>query len=242
MAEFAVMPKADYLDACDAIREKTGKPELIKSGGMAEEIRSIQSGEDALAEVEALIDESEVLDSTEGTVEEKVDKLIHFVEVFKNTFGLNFYDADSLTHIDFCIDWLGGAYGTGTIEFQYTNNLERIKGIDCSKLSSIRNLFNSSNIKIIDEPFDVSKFSEWSMAGAFSNASKLTKIRFIAECIKNSLSFASCSLLSAESIQSIIDGLAYTEKTKILTLPSNIIEILTEEQQNSIFATNTQLA
>lgn len=44
MAEYAVMPKADYLDACNAVREKTGGNELIKSGEMGARIRSISGG------------------------------------------------------------------------------------------------------------------------------------------------------------------------------------------------------
>ena len=43
MADYAVMPKADYLDACNAIREKTGGTDVIKSGEMGAKIRAIES-------------------------------------------------------------------------------------------------------------------------------------------------------------------------------------------------------
>ena len=44
MADYVVMPKADYLDACDAIREKTGGTDVIKSGDMGAQIRAIETG------------------------------------------------------------------------------------------------------------------------------------------------------------------------------------------------------
>ena len=46
MADYAVMPKADYLDACNAIREKTGSTAVIKSGDMGTQIRAIKTGGD----------------------------------------------------------------------------------------------------------------------------------------------------------------------------------------------------
>lgn len=41
MSENAVMPLTDYVAACDAIREKTGSTELIKSGEMPQNINSV---------------------------------------------------------------------------------------------------------------------------------------------------------------------------------------------------------
>lgn len=43
MADYAVMPFADYQDACDAVREKTGGTESIKSGDLGAQIRAITS-------------------------------------------------------------------------------------------------------------------------------------------------------------------------------------------------------
>lgn len=44
MTDYVIMPKADYQGACDAIRAKTGKTDLIKSGDMATEIEEMQTG------------------------------------------------------------------------------------------------------------------------------------------------------------------------------------------------------
>ena len=41
MTEYVIMPKADYQNACNSIRAKTGKTALIKSGDMASEIDGI---------------------------------------------------------------------------------------------------------------------------------------------------------------------------------------------------------
>ena len=46
MTIYAVMPRADYLDACNAIREKTGSTDVIKSGDMGTQIRAIKAGGD----------------------------------------------------------------------------------------------------------------------------------------------------------------------------------------------------
>ena len=48
MADYAVMPIADYEDACDAIREKTGSTELILSGDMAHKIQEISAAVPAI--------------------------------------------------------------------------------------------------------------------------------------------------------------------------------------------------
>lgn len=44
--KWAVMPEDDYKDACDAVREKTGGTDPIKSGEMGAQIRAIKAGGD----------------------------------------------------------------------------------------------------------------------------------------------------------------------------------------------------
>lgn len=41
MTDYAVMPKADYVAACDAIREKTGDSEVIKSGELISKLNDV---------------------------------------------------------------------------------------------------------------------------------------------------------------------------------------------------------
>lgn len=51
MSEYVIMPKADYVAACNAIRTKTEKTDLIKSSDMEPEILSIASGGGSSADV-----------------------------------------------------------------------------------------------------------------------------------------------------------------------------------------------
>ena len=45
MAEYIMMPKQDYKDACDAIRSQTGSTDLIVSGEMADKILAVSNND-----------------------------------------------------------------------------------------------------------------------------------------------------------------------------------------------------
>lgn len=64
MSEYVIMPKADYIAACNAIRAKTGKTDLIKSGDMEPEILGITTGGGSSEDVRYVTFMSE-----DGTVE-----------------------------------------------------------------------------------------------------------------------------------------------------------------------------
>lgn len=51
LTDMVIMPGADYQDACDAVREKTGGTDKIKSGNLGAQIRAITGGEDLDAEL-----------------------------------------------------------------------------------------------------------------------------------------------------------------------------------------------
>lgn len=44
LTDMVIMPGADYKDACDAVREKTGGTDAIKSGVLGAKIRAIPTG------------------------------------------------------------------------------------------------------------------------------------------------------------------------------------------------------
>ena len=67
-------------------------------------------------------------------------------------------------------------------------------------------------------------------------------IEFVAETIKVSISFINVNLLSAESIQSVIDGLATVTTAQTLTLNATVKAKLTEEQLATITNKNWNLA
>lgn len=66
----------------------------------------------------------------------------------------------------------------------------------------------------------------------FYNCKALVEVRFVAETIHWSISFADSPLLSAESVQSIIDGLAPVTTVQTITFHKNIA--LSDEQKQTI--------
>lgn len=66
----------------DILREKSETTEELDfyAGDFSQTAESIETGAEARAEIETLIDESGVLDSTEGTATEKIEQLIGFAQ------------------------------------------------------------------------------------------------------------------------------------------------------------------
>lgn len=72
---------------------------------------------------------------------------------------------------------------------------------------------------------------------AFADANKLVDLKFVKETLKISITIPSAKL-SAESIQSIIDGLATVETQQKLSLNSVVLDKLTTEQYSTISEKN----
>lgn len=77
---------------------------------------------------------------------------------------------------------------------------------------------------------------------AFYNCINLVHIKFVEKSIKVSIAFAQSPLLSDESIQSIINGLATVETAQTLTLHADVKAKLTESQIAQITSKNWNLA
>ena len=252
----------DLTAIADSIRAKSGTAESLNfPNGFVSAIDSLATGGGDTEAIEQMIDESGVLDSTEGTVEEKVEQLVEFAG-FKEALLYRFY---SYTSVDNCFLRMGikklprldfsektvlqscfretpffegyeyyinsGKCTNASNAFQSTPMFKYLKGIDLSAATAVGGMFNASGIETIEEPINFSKISSASTSTAFNGASKLKEIRFFCECIFYSITFGS-SYLSAESIQSIIDGLAYVETAQTLTLHKNIV--VTDEQKATI--------
>lgn len=203
-------------------------------------------GGGGLEEIEQMIDESGVLDSTEGTATEKVEQLIdkaeweelfyeqskrwssHFNDLFSGFAGEKiprlFYEtATNLRNFLFnCRGIKSIDYYLETpkcTDFQRmfcnTSNLKTIVGFSTIKATNLFECFYESAIESIQEPLDFSNVVN--NTRCFS-CSHLKEIFFVKESIKISISFTS-SDLTAESVQSIIDGLAYVTTAQTLTLP-----------------------
>lgn len=110
---------------------------------------------------------------------------------------------------------------------------------DTSKITQYAAAFvNRSTIQTINCEFDFS--SATNVAELFSGCSGLVDVRFKTNTLSLSISFLNSSKLSAESVKSIIDGLADLTggTSQTLTLNTSILLMLTDEQYAVISGKN----
>lgn len=102
--------------------------------------------------------------------------------------------------------------------------------ISCTKLKEIKGTLDVSRVV--------------SFISVFDGCVALEEVRFLEGNIFKSISFSNCSLISGESIQSIIDGLAdlTDSDTQTLTLHATVKSKLTETQIAQITSKNWTLA
>lgn len=151
----------------------------------------------------------------------------NYAEVFNGLVNASFMNSN-IDRIDF---YIANPFTSHNNLFRNTRNLKYVKGINMSNSTAIRFMFSGSFIETIEEPLDFSKVNDTTSGFACDH---LTEIRFVSGTIKTSINFNRCSKLSAQSIQSIIDGLATVTTAQTLTLNSAIV--LTDEQKASITA------
>ena len=157
----------------------------------------------------------------------------NYAEAFNALYSASFMNA-TIERIDF---YIANPFTTHNGCFRGTKNLKYLKGINMSSSKNMGLMFSGSGIEIIEEPLDISQVTQTLNAFACDN---LTEIRFVSGTIKISIDFSRCAKLSAQSIQSIIDGLATVTTAETLTLNSAII--LTDAQKASITAKGWTLA
>lgn len=232
-------------------------------------IEKAQSGGGGTEEIENLIDQSGVLDSTDGTATEKVEQLIDKAEDEKlwyktserltNIVGFfansnlicppksNFINgksanifaqAASFEYIDYYLDLKTSNIFTKA--FYGCSKLKTMVGINTSKGVDMREVFYGCvELETIQEPLNLG--SATNCTYMFHNVLKLVNISFVPETIKVSITIPS-PVLSAESIQSIIDGLATVETAQTLTLNTDVKAKLTQTQLDTITGKNWNLA
>lgn len=235
---------------------------------VAELIEKAQSGGNT-DELEAIIDNSGVLDSTEGTVEEKVEQLVEksadengwykTSELLTNIVGFfasstlicppksNFINGKSaqifaqntaFEYIDYYLDLKSS--NVFYRAFFRCKKLKTMVGINTLKGIDMRDMFfDCAELETIQEPLNLSSATDCQYM--FHNTPKLTNISFVEETIKVAIEFPS-AVLSAESIQSIIDGLATVETAQTLKLHADVKAKLTQTQLDTITGKNWSLA
>lgn len=157
----------------------------------------------------------------------------NYKEVFNALYNASLMNSD-IERIDF---YIANPFTSHNGFLRNTKKLKYVKGVNMSSSKDIRLMFSGSTIETIEEPLDISQVTY--TANAFV-CTELKEIRFVSETIKLSLDFGNCSKLSAQSIQSIIDGLATVTTAQTLTLNSAIV--LTDAQKASITAKGWTLA
>lgn len=172
------------------------------------------------AELENLIDESGVLDSTDGTATEKVEQLIDKADLFNTASGIKFENLTAETFTFDCATFtnLNGCFSICRCKSIYLSNTQNI--IDW------RNFLYACNYLTTLETLDLSSMEYWSVNGV----PNLANIKIVPETIKNSISFANFPKLNAESLRSIIDGLTYRDFYEFaLSLHSDTWDYFTDE-------------
>lgn len=204
MTDYVIMPKADYQGACDAIRAKTGKTDLIKSGDMATEIEEMQTGggDDALKCLEGGHEEVNTGAAT---------KIKNYA----------FYKDTTLKKVT-----MPNATSVGTYAFQSDS---KITSVNAPKLRSVETYaFNGcTNMGITVSPDGLTSIGTY----AFANCSNITNVS-LGEGLSviPSNAFASCSKLALTSLPESVTEIgasAFTNCTKLAltSLPSSLTKI-----------------
>lgn len=121
--------------------------------------------------------------------------------------------------------------------FAYSSSLRLLQlpaGIKASSFIDFAN--RCSALEEISGVIDLSEST--SNEGCFSSCPLLREVRFRPESIFLSISFKQSKVLSAQTVQSIVEGLATVQQTQTLTLHENVKAALTQEQRAVITARN----
>jgi hypothetical protein len=183
------------------------------SGGVVEIIDTTE-----IDNLEEIIDNSGVLENTEGSVSEKVEQLIEKVNRYNwlkdNTRTVGFSgNKDIITLSLDCInitDLYWFCYQMPNLESVYIKNTQNIQQwtysfYRCPKLKTIETLNFSSCVASLG-------WNHMRYIEAVEN------LKVVPETLKASANFSFSSVLTAESIQSIAYGLAYVTTAQTLTL------------------------
>ena len=157
----------------------------------------------------------------------------NYAEAFNALHSASLMNA-TIERIDF---YIANPFTSHNGFFRGTSKLKYVKGVNMSSSKNMGLMFSGSGIETIEEPLDISQVTQTLNAFACDN---LTEIRFVSGTIKVNIDFSRCAKLSAQSIQSIIDGLATVTTAQTLTLNSAIV--LTDEQKATITAKGWTLA
>ena len=225
--------EATLKSIADSIRNKTGKTEAMLPNEMPAEIESIETGDGGVG-FETYANSIQFANLNLFGKEEltlNLDNAITLNNVCRSYSAEN--DNTTVKHLTINCLLPVTNISNMILATSGDNVLERITfNVDTSEVTSTTYSFaRLKALKIIDgTPLDFSEATSISSA-TFSTVA-LEEIRFAPKSIFVNFPFSTSAVLSNESIQSVIDGLAdLTGKaTQTLDLHSNVINKLTDEQ------------
>lgn len=235
MSKMNLIPDADYVAACNAIREKDGSDGPIKSGEMAQKIRDILSCDSISIEMNGG-HMKEIFAWCNIPVKNLTVKIknpvTNFTQSFREISGVEKLTVSAPESDG--IDCTRAFAGTSAANIDLRN--WKIK----PKIAN--NLIGSENlVKVLGE-------IDLSMSNNNENfaylAYKLEEIRLVPNSIKKHIELNYSPRLSDASIQSIIDGLADLSDgtAQTLTLSSDVKAKLSSVQTQAISSKNWTLA
>lgn len=251
-------------DIADAIREKNGTDTTYKPAEMPQAVRDIKSEDTGIGSRQWWLDvfkeKTNFSDMFEGctslTTIPPIDtsKGKYFSNMFQGctslttipqldisngtNFASMFFGCANLEYIS-----LNNALKASNFSYTFHNCISMTKAeVDVSNAGRIDAIFNiCKSLKTISKlnPVKCTNFGS-----AFGNCFALENITFTPLSIQKNIAFTDSPLLSSESIQSIIDGLAdLTGQTaQTITFHSTVKNKLTEEQIASVTSKNWNIA
>ena len=124
--------------------------------------------------------------------------------------------------------------------FAQSNNLKSVDFVNStSKVTNFSSLFFGKTMLETAKGLDLS--SATNVTNMFLGCSNLKNATFVKNSIKISFNLGSSSLLSNESIQSLINGLATVETAQNLTIHNDVATKLTDEQKATISSKNWEI-
>ena len=222
-------------DIANAIREKSGTDVKMKPAEMPQAIDSISTDSSLI----------KLLEETDSLVEKFKSTNIEEIPKFK--INPKCVSATNCFHLCRKLKYFDNNFDTSQLKsingmFGNCEKLISVKGLNTQSVTRAEFLFNGCYYLTDVNTLDLSNATVLNLM--FNICYKLTNISFVESSIKISISFADSPLLSDESIQSIIDGLAdLTGQTaQTVTFHKTVKNKLTEEQIASATSKNWNIA
>lgn len=218
MTDYVLMPGTHYQDICQAVREKTGKEALLRSGELADEIRGMTGGD--------------FYDAFWDAYQQGGKRDNYFQRFIQD--GWN----DETFQPKYPITCKGSSsYGRSVF---YNSRMTRIPVPIIITGVSAKEMFNQCTKLVTIDRLVMDGVTD--CATMFSGCSLLQNLN-IEGSVDVNLSLSATAVLTEESVQKVINCLAVLPEgtTRTLTLHNAVGSRLTDEQKATVTAKNWEL-